>query len=204
MAYAPAPEKPASTRTIALVAIIGIHVLVVLGLTDALAMKDLKLAQSVMTVFSINEPRPPRSEPIRPEVELQQPVELEIPVPELPVIPLDAVEAPAAAALDEASSAVSSNALTYTTLRSPDVYYPPMSRQLGESGVAVVRVCVNGDGSRDGTPVLQTTSGFPRLDQAAVKWATEALRFKPAAQGGSNVHACQGFRVKFRLLSAKS
>jgi len=204
MAYATAPEKPASTRTIALVAIIGIHVLVVLGLTDALAMKDIKLAQSVMTVFSINEPRPQRSEPIRPEVALQQPIEMEIPVPELPVIPLDAVEAPAAAALNEASSAVSSNALTYTTLRSPDAYYPPMSRQLGESGVAVVRVCVNQDGSRDGTPVLQTTSGFPRLDQAAVKWATEALRFKPAAQGGSAVHACQGFRVKFRLLTAKN
>jgi protein TonB len=204
MAYAPAPEKPASTRTIALAAIIGIHVLLVLGLTNALAMKDLKLVESVLTVFSINEPRPPSTEPIRPEVELQQPVELEMLVPEVPVIALDAIEAPSASVLEEASAAVSSNALTYTTLRSPDAYYPPMSRQLGESGVAVVRVCVNRDGSRDGAPALQTTSGFPRLDQAAVKWATEALRFKPAVQGGSATHACQGFRVKFRLLTAKN
>jgi protein TonB len=121
------------------------------------------------------------------------------------VIPLEPVEvqAPLASALDEASTAVSSNALTYTTLRSPDAYYPPMSRQLGELAW-LVRVCVNRDGSRDGTPALKTTSGFSRLDQAAVKWATEALRFKPAVQGGSAVHACQGFRVKFRLLTAKN
>ena len=74
----------------------------------------------------------------------------------------------------------------------------------GEAGIAVVRVCVNPDGSRDGVPALQTTSGFARLDEAAVKWATEALRFKPAAQGGTAVRACQGFRVKFRLVTTKA
>jgi hypothetical protein len=37
------------------------------------------------------------------------------------------------------------------------------------------------------------------LDAAAVKWASEALRFQPATRGGTAVASCKEFRVSFTL-----
>jgi periplasmic protein TonB len=89
--------------------------------------------------------------------------------------------------------------LAYTAVMSPDVFYPATSIALQEQGVAVVNVCVGGNGRMEGQPVIQTSSGYKRLDQAATKWAREALRFTPATENGAAVRACKGFRVVFNL-----
>jgi outer membrane biosynthesis protein TonB len=48
-------------------------------------------------------------------------------------------------------------------------------------------------------PMLETSSGYARLDSAALKWARGALRFTPAQRNGQAIPACKGFRVTFRL-----
>lgn len=89
--------------------------------------------------------------------------------------------------------------LQYRAVKSPDEFYPPSSVSLQEHGVAIVRVCVDGAGRIAGVPTIQTTSGYKRLDQAAIRWAREALRFTPATENGVGVSACKGFRVLFNL-----
>jgi protein TonB len=94
---------------------------------------------------------------------------------------------------------IASTALQFSIVRSTDDYYPSQSLSLQEQGTAIVKVCVTPAGKLDGRPVIDGTSGSPRLDAAAVAWAREALRFKPATRDGVAVAACKGFRVNFQL-----
>lgn len=89
--------------------------------------------------------------------------------------------------------------LRYTTLRPTQDFYPPTSIRLNEEGVTVLRVCVTAAGALLGPPVVTSGSGHPRLDMAALVWASQALRFSPATRNGAPVEACKGFRVSFRL-----
>lgn len=97
------------------------------------------------------------------------------------------------------TSEVPATELQYRATRSPDEFYPSTSVQLQEEGVAVVRVCVAPTGRIDGAPVIERSSGYRRLDAAALQWAREALAFTPATRNGTAVAACKGFRVNFNL-----
>lgn len=67
-------------------------------------------------------------------------------------------------------------------LHNPKPEYPPMSRRRGEQGKVVVRVLIAIDGTAQSGEV-KTSSGFERLDQAAL---TTALRWRyvPGKRGG--------------------
>ncbi len=60
--------------------------------------------------------------------------------------------------------------------------YPTASLRLGESGRNVVRIWVGPDGKPQKAEI-EKTSGFPRLDEAAIKLAM-AQRFTPATVNG--------------------
>ena len=89
--------------------------------------------------------------------------------------------------------------LTYRAVKSPNEFYPPTSVALQEQGISIVRVCVDAAGRLDGAPTIQTSSGYKRLDQAAVRWTREALRFTPATEDGVGMRSCKGFKVVFNL-----
>ncbi|MFN3610586.1 energy transducer TonB [Tepidimonas sp.] len=76
-----------------------------------------------------------------------------------------AAAAPARIDLPSASAAYLSN---------PPPPYPPLSRRLGEQGKVVVRVRIEADGTASAAEV-RTSSGFERLDQAALQ---TVLRWK--------------------------
>ncbi len=76
--------------------------------------------------------------------------------------------------------------------------YPPTSRRLGEEGSVVLQVLVGTDGKvQDGK--VQTSSGFPRLDEAALKHALRAWRFTPGTEDGAPVTAWHSVRVTFKI-----
>ena len=76
--------------------------------------------------------------------------------------------------------------------------YPPTSRRLGEEGSVVLQVLVGADGAvKDGK--VQTSSGFARLDEAALKHALRAWRFTPGTEDGVPVQTWHSVKVTFKI-----
>jgi len=82
-------------------------------------------------------------------------------------------------------------------LKNPAPAYPPASRRLGEEGRVVLRVLVESDGLASEV-AIKTSSGFPRLDQAAED-AVRRWKFVPARQGDEAVRAAVLVPIVFNL-----
>lgn len=76
--------------------------------------------------------------------------------------------------------------------------YPPTSRRLEEQGTVVLVLYVQEDG-RVGDAKVQKSSGYPRLDDAAVLEAKRSWRFIPAMSGGKPIASWHPVAVTFRL-----
>ncbi len=110
------------------------------------------------------------------------------PVVALPIVALPAVapEAPIVAARFDADY-----------LDNPKPAYPPASRRFGEEGKVLLRVRVSSEG-RPEYVELKHTSGFPRLDQAAMDAVTR-WRFVPARRGDEAIAAWVFVPITFNL-----
>ena len=82
-------------------------------------------------------------------------------------------------------------------LRSAEPPYPLVSRANDEEGTVYLRVSIAPNG-RAGEVQVERSSGFPRLDQAAIK-AIREWRFAPATRGGQAVVSWVTVPVKFQL-----
>jgi protein TonB len=81
--------------------------------------------------------------------------------------------------------------------------YPPTSVRLGEEGATTLSCTIDEDGRAKECAVAES-SGFPRLDEAAVKHATRNLRFFPGKEAGKAItYPDYKFRVVFRLQDAR-
>ena len=77
--------------------------------------------------------------------------------------------------------------------------YPPTSKRLGEQGRVLLLVHVMRNG-KAAEVKLTHSSGFERLDQAAIAHVQRAWRFVPARSGGDTVDAWGEFAVTFRII----
>jgi protein TonB len=84
-------------------------------------------------------------------------------------------------------------------LHNPKPVYPSASRRLGEQGRVLLRVFVSADGQAERVEI-RTSSGFPRLDQAAED-AVARWRFVPARRGDQAVAAWVQVPITFQLES---
>lgn len=75
--------------------------------------------------------------------------------------------------------------------------YPPLSRRLGEQGLVVVRVHIDETG-RPVDVAVSVSSGFPRLDEAAMR-AVRAARFRPHVEGNRARAAYALVPIRFEL-----
>ena len=76
--------------------------------------------------------------------------------------------------------------------------YPPVSRRLGEQGRVVVNVYVLADG-RVGDVRLLKSSGYERLDAAALEHVRRGWHFDPARRDGEAVATWGAFGVTFEI-----
>lgn len=76
--------------------------------------------------------------------------------------------------------------------------YPAISIRLRETGLAVVNVCVEADGSVSDV-TLVTSSGHDRLDNATIRMVNNRFRYNPATQGDNAVRLCQEQPVRWAL-----
>ncbi len=82
-------------------------------------------------------------------------------------------------------------------LSNPAPAYPPLSRRMGEEGKVQLRVFVDTNG-RPSQIELKTSSGSPRLDQAAQE-AVWRWKFVPARRGDETVAAWVLVPIVFTL-----
>lgn len=134
-------------------------------------------------------PKPKAVEPVRQAETPPQAVTDAAPVATA-ATPSPVSAAPAAPALVEAR-------YDADYLRNPPPVYPPMSRRRGEQGKVLVLVAVT-PGGLAGEVSLRKSSGYPRLDEAALK-AVRGWRFAPARRGDNPVAATVVVPITFRL-----
>lgn len=77
-------------------------------------------------------------------------------------------------------------------------HYPPISVRLSEQGTVTVKYAVAVDGSI-GAVSIEASSGYPRLDDAAVECVQKYWRQTPATQNGKPVALNVVARIRYQL-----
>jgi len=79
----------------------------------------------------------------------------------------------------------------------PEPVYPALSKRLGEEGTVLCHLYIGDDG-RVVRVTLERSSGYPRLDQAALA-ALRQWRFLAALERGISIPADFTHTVRFRI-----
>lgn len=83
-------------------------------------------------------------------------------------------------------------------LELPVVDYPRQSRRNNEAGVTLVRAYIDTQGGAPRSVAVEQSSGFARLDQAAVA-AVQRARFKPYTENGQPIEGWALIPIHFEL-----
>jgi protein TonB len=198
-----------SRRSVALLAIILLHVLAIYILASGFASSHVRYASTIIQTRLLPPDKiqqlPP---PPPPQVNLVEDAPIQVIAPEIDLpIPADALQPPVqipAAETDEAPTAPAPVMLSGPTSRprpisGPDgrERYPKESIVAKETGTPTITICVSATGTVDSVQVTRS-SGFPRLDEAAVGIGRD-FRFKPAMRQGQPVPVCVSYGVKFGI-----
>ena len=139
----------------------------------------------------------PQTRPLTPVTPQTQPqpspvVTQAAPSQAAPIVPATASPAPAAAAAaaagqplpnpSTATAAVVQPSSDADYLNNPAPAYPRMSKRLGEQGTVTVRVLINTEGRAEQAEI-RTSSGYPRLDEAALE-TVKRWRYVPGKRAG--------------------
>jgi protein TonB len=158
-------------------------------------------------------PHPAAAAPTRRTVTPERPVQIESAKPEVPSVEHPAAVATAAATPPAAAapSSAAASATTAPTLATPAVpksvahldctvarpNYPSLSRRRGEAGTVVIELSTDTSGRVASARVI-TTSGYPRLDDAA-RDAALASRCAPYMENGTALRARATVPMNFNL-----
>jgi periplasmic protein TonB len=79
-------------------------------------------------------------------------------------------------------------------------FYPPQSIRGDEHGISTVSVCVDPRGRLTSGPTLEKSSGFARLDEAALRLARAGSgHYRANTEDGQPVNSCYPFGIRFQL-----
>ena len=176
-----------------LVWVLATSLVVKLGIYTPPAL-DMKVINMPQTQQQQTPPAP------KPQLEKVIPTEPQVPppviqvAPETQVTPIQVQQQPQTPPATDASA----SGLTSTHTIPP---YPPMARRLNQAGTVILSITIGTDGSVTAA-AIQTSSGFPELDQTALNWVKTHWRYKPALQGGVAVPSTTQAAVKFDLRQA--
>jgi protein TonB len=216
VAYSYSIDDPAknSKRTLAFILVVIIHALFFWVLASGLGAKMVQTVMGPVETKIIEELPDDSKEPPPPPPDIEQPPPY-VPPPEVSVdIAIDTgpstaisnatserpVAAPPPVAAKPVERAVvktpPSTAGKGARITQPE--YPPASRRAGEAGTVQLQVYVLESG-RAGEVKVARSSGFDKLDEAAVKEVQRNWRFVPGKEDGKPVAMWHTFAVTFRL-----
>jgi TonB family protein len=197
-----------SRRTTVFFLIVCVHGLVIYGFANGLVHKVIAAIQPPTMIRFVSEPAPHEKPAPLPEPPLWTP--LRVPVPEPPLdFPIDATPAddPVTKPPPDSSPPQSPPIVVHRVIGGPgpgfpdtDPYYPVVSRRLEESGIATLRVCVDGSGRLASDPAITQSSGSSRLDEGALKLAKAGSgHYRSTTENGTPVSYCYPLRIRFEL-----
>jgi protein TonB len=215
VAYSYSIDDPAKNRkrSLAFVLVIAIHLMFFWVLASGLGAKMVQTVMGPVETKIIEEIPEDDSEPPPPPPDIEQPPPY-VPPPEVSIE--IATEAPATAPTvittqrpttqappppappPKAAGVKSPPSTQGRGARITQPEYPPASRRAGEAGTVQLKCMVSEQGKCSEISVVKS-SGFPKLDEAAVKEVQRNWRFVPAKEDGKPVAAWHTFAVTFRL-----
>jgi protein TonB len=214
VAYSYSIDDPAKNqkRTLAFALVVIIHVLFFWLLSSGLGAKLVETVVGPVETKMIDE-LPDEKEPPPPPPDIEQPPPY-VPPPE---VSIDlAVESTNTTAISNVTSErpvaappPAPKPVEHATVRTlPSTQgkgartslpeYPPASRRAGEAGTVTLKAYVKEDGRCTDVAVVKS-SGFEKLDEAAVKEVQRNWRFVPGKEDGKPVAMWHTFQVTFKL-----
>jgi periplasmic protein TonB len=209
-AYARHDDWLLSRRTIALLLIVGLHVVVIYALATGLTprilevLPDRMLAVVVPPVQTPREPPPPLDPPrltttklgdVEPDVKFDftpdtPPVDNVIAAPGNSTIP-----GPPTVSKAPVSRVPGGPGKGFPNTAD---YYPAMAIRLGQRGISTIQVCVDDRGRLTAPPTLVKSSGSPSLDAGAMKLAKAGSgHYRPTTEDGRPVSSCYPYLIRF-------
>ncbi len=199
-------------RGVALVVVIIIHVIVGYAFYSGLASRLVQTIIPPVEIAQIDKPKdvdkppppPPKLEEIKPYVpppefvDIQQQAE-----PTTAIAVQSQVQAPAPVAVAAPPAPPAPHPGTNIKmdpkhpLKIGEDYYPDASKRANEEGRCIVTVTVSADG-RITNEAIQTSSGFPRLDEACLK-GVHGQRMIPATEDGKPVEKTVALPIVWKL-----
>jgi protein TonB len=213
VAYSYSFDDPARNqkRTLAFVLVILIHAGFLWVLSSGLGSQIVEVIRGPVNVKMIDKPKEEENEPPPP------PPDIEAPPPYVPPPDFAIESAPVASNTTAISNTTSTipaapppkAAAPQATSRTPpntsgkgarvtQPEYPPASRRAGEEGTVTLEIYVLETGKVQEARVKKS-SGFPKLDDAAVKEATRSWKLVPGKEDGKPVAMWHTLNVTFRL-----
>jgi protein TonB len=187
--------------------VILLHILVVYIVASGLGHQAVEAVMGPIETRVIEEAKKPTDEapPPPPKIETPPPF---VPPPEIDIAP-EAVAAPTTAITNVQSKTaapppppppptadVAPRSNPKRPVSQPD--YPSASQRMGEEGVVTLALYVLEDG-RVGDARVEKSSGFPRLDEAAVSHAKARWKLLPGTREGKPVAMWTQMNVRFQL-----
>lgn len=195
MAYSE-PQAPL-TRLVGIGFVVLLHAALIYALVTGLAHRAIEVVRVPVVTRIIEETRPSPPEPPPPPL-LAPPPPILLPPPEVHIetppppkstaitLPPKPAAPPPQAAPPPAPAAAAEPVRVMPRLdpqHSAQAEYPPVSRELGEQGTAIVQVLVGVDGRALDAKLLRS-SGYDRLDRATLASVKEVYRFVPGTVDG--------------------
>ncbi len=203
-----APSPPIS-RFVGLGFVVLLHIALIYALVSGLAYRAMEVTPSPIETKIIEETPQQKTEPPPPPPTFQPPPPPFVPPPEVNIAP---PPAPAASTAITNVTPVRPPAPTpappphepvsvlphidAAASRQPE--YPPVSRRMGEQGTVILDVLVDPSGRATDAKVVQS-SGFPRLDEAALTGFVESYRFAPGTLDGKPAPMRYTFKFTWKL-----
>ena len=217
MAYA--DQGMSRGKAIGLGVAIFVHILLGYAFISGLALKAVKTIVGPLETVNVKEPeKPPEEPPPPPPKDVEIPpfvpppeVTVQSDSPPPPTITTQNVAppppqptyvappAPPAAVAPPAPTGPTSAATPIG--HSQDVSeddYPPSSLRAEEEGRTIISISINAQGRVD-TCSVQTSSGFPKLDDQTCKIAQKRFRYKPALQNGTPVASTKVLPIRWQI-----
>jgi protein TonB len=207
------PSLFSGKRGLALLVVILLHVVVGWAFYTGLANR---LAQNIIPPVEIAQidkpkdvdkppPPPPKLEEIKPYVPPPEFVDIQAPQEQTNAIAVvTQTQAPVAAPVTAAPPPKAGTNIKMDPkhpLKIGEEYYPDASKRANEEGRCIVTVTVSADG-RITNESIQTSSGFPRLDEACLK-GVHGQRMLPATEDGKPIEKTVALPIVWKLLTNK-